>query len=829
MSEPIRIENESAFRVHDPSLGTIEMGDSKSGIRLELRKSVEFVLRLGEPSEIEPSIEITPDACKVVPGSDGQLTFEHREPDLQITVHSSAGPHSQLRKWLVVKNANSRPLILFDVVLETMLLTDSNELSGGGLGWPVFIEGVGFAGIEFPETENSACGPRMSLMYYPAVTIQPDRSYTTEKALFMLSTDPEDALRMYVAESRLRKSTQLFACYSSRGAHELEGPNERILNEQLDQLIELKSTWRVPFEYFVVDYGYWPEGTDPTESGDFHVDREIRFPGGSFDHILSKLSSAGLKLGMWVGGGCPGRKDFAKHVKESLLNLNTRQGLKLVKIDISDWACAEASHGHPPGKYARYQAAKNMIGVFSALKAADQEVVILAGGFSRSPWWVSYVDFIAGVGEDACELPAPSIRDSQILNTDLDHRFFELDPGTFVGYSDTHFWTGKQCWRKNLLMSLCRSNQLLLSGELHMLDEDDKLFLQRVAHMRKVHTASFAHTRKIFGNPKAGEVYGYADTANGRGLVTIFNPSWEPRAFPLKAEDIGCDPSVRNICVELFPETEVAAIPAGGYYHEHIDPWEVLWLEAGPSDEHCELVEDMPPQAKNCPMLVTPVDPPADIEHSMELPLDRVFYRTGSAFRCRPLVPRSWQGFPLLLKLNGSSGELYVNNHPLNLRGSAEFGLFYPWTPRYGLVKFGKENLFYLANKDPDIKSLGEITLSAASYFSSSACREDWPHATDATAVVLIKYLKDGEPYRHSHDPQMADCAIWLDGIWMEPYRVPPLVPRIWSKYSWAVFMCDLEGDWECVRALVPKLVDCDYEVEFFLTDRLSAAAYARG
>jgi hypothetical protein len=62
----------------------------------------------------------------------------------------------------------------------------------------------------------------------------------------------------------------------------------------------------------------------------------------------------------------------------------------------------------------------------------------------------------------------------------------------------------------------------------------------------------------------------------------------------------------------------------------------------------------------------------------------------------------------------------------------------------------------------------------------------------------------------------------------MEPYRVPPLVPRIWSGFSWAVFMLDLEGDWECVRVLVPKLVDADYEMEFFLTDRLKAAECAR-
>ena len=528
--------------MHDPSKGTIEMGDAQAGIKLEPRNSVEFLLRLGEAGEIEPSIEINPETCRVVSESDGQLAFEHEEPQLRITVHSSAEADSQIRKWLVIKNADSRPLILFDVVLETMVLSDTHELSGGGAGWPVFIDGVGFAGIEFPEAENRICGPRLSLEYYPGITIQPGKSYTTEKALFQLSKDPQEALRKYVSQIRLRESAQLFACYSSRGAHELEGPNERILNEELDCLIELKSTWRVPFEYFVIDYGYWREGDTPTESGNFQVDREERFPGGSFDHILSRLSSAGLKLGMWVGGGCPGRKDFTRQLKESLLNMNTRLGLKLVKTDFTDWACTESSHGHLPGKYARYQAAKNMIDVFSALRKADPEIVIHATGFTRSPWWLSHVDFIAGIGEDACEIPAPSIRDSQILNTDLEHRFFEHDSGTFVGFSDTHFWTGKQCWRKNLLMSLCRSNQIVLSGELHMLDEDDKLFLQRVAHMRKVHTASFAETKQILGNPKAGEIYGYANTANGRGLFRSSTHHGNRESFHSKRKTSGAIP-----------------------------------------------------------------------------------------------------------------------------------------------------------------------------------------------------------------------------------------------------------------------------------------------
>lgn len=813
------------------------MGDQQVGIKLTPRKSLEFLLRLGEPEDSEPGIEISPEACKASAtlaedSCSVVLEFMHRSPDVRIAVHSEAGPGSVLRKSLTIENADTKPLVIFDVVLEQTTLPDGFKVSGGGRGWPVFIKDVGFAAVEFPESENIVSRSQYSLEYYPAVVLKPGERYQTESAVFEFAPeDPEGALRRYVDEFKLRKSAELFACYSSRGAHECEGPNESILNEQLDHVLDLKTNWRVPFEYYIIDYGYWPDGSAPWETGDFTcIDREKRFPAGSFKHILSRMSAGGIKLGMWFGNGCPARKDFAAKLQESLLELNAKHDLKLIKADFSEWDCSDASHDHRPGKYMRYQAARNMMEAFAAVKAADPEVIVCATGFTRSPWWLKHVDFTAVAREDASDSPAPSLRDSQILQTDLDHRFFELDQGTCLSYSDSHFWSGKQCWRKNLLMSLSRSNQLLLSGEIHLLDEDDKLFLQRAAHMRKVHAASFAETRRILGRPSAGEVYGYSNRANGRGFVAIFNPSWEEKAFDVRADDLGCDSSVRNVCVELFPETNVAAIPAGGgHFHMRIDPWEVLWLEVGPSEEHCELLESKPEQVKNCATLVTRVEPPPETENSLTMPLEQVYYHTGSIFRCRPVLPRSWQGFPLLIGLHELKGELYINNRPLTLPDNAEFALLYPWTPQYGLVKFGRENLFYLATNDTNLTSQSDIIFRAIPYFSSSACREDWPHASDATMVVMVRYLQDGVPFRHSFDPRMAECGMWLDGVSLEPYRVPPLVPRIWSKFSWAVFMLDLEDDWECIRALVPQLVECDYDVQVFLTDRVTAAAYARG
>jgi len=838
LSATVRVENGVVYRVHDPSrLGTVEMGDLKSGVSLAPRDSLEFLLRVGAPGDSGPSTEIDPRGCTATCTgltSEGSpiMEFVRRDPRLRIKVHSTAGPGTRLRKWLAIENSGRKPVVLFDVVLERVSVPAGVQLSGGGRGWPVFIKGIGFAAVEFPESESVVSKSQYSLEYYPAVTVQPGEAYESELAIFeFASGDPEMGFRRYVDEIRLRKSGAFFASYGSWGAHEYEGPNESIINLQLDHLIDLKTNWHIPFEYFVLDFGYWPEGAGPWESGDFsQIDEEKRFPNGAFDDTVRRMSESGTKLGMWFGIGCPGRKAFVSNLQKSFLELNAKYGLKLVKIGLADWDCEDPAHDHLPGRYMRWQAARNMMDVFAALKTADPEAVIYAASFTRSPWWLKHVDFIAKGGPEPSDVPAPSLGDSQILQADLEHRFFELDSGTHISYSDSHFWTGKQGWRKNAVMSLSRSDQLSLSGELQLLNDDDKLFLQRVVHMRKVHASSFTGARHILGDPCRTEAYGYANTANGRGLVAVFNPSWEARSLEVKAEDLGCDPSVRNVCVELFPDTEVAAIPAaGGHFHEHIDPWEVLWLEVGPSEEHCELLESKSIESTNCFMPVTPVSPSEDMVSSLSMPLERMYYHTGTSFRCRPVIPRDWEGFPLVIDLQGLKGELYINNRPFSLRDGSEFALLYPWTPPYGLVKFGRENLIYVATKDTRVAPENDMLVSAVPYFSSSACREDWPHPGDASMVVTIRYMQDGRPIRPSLDPRIAQCAAWLDGTMMKLYRVPPIVPRIRSGFSWAVFMLDLESDWECVRIIAPRLAECDCDVQFFLTNRVTAAAYAKG
>jgi hypothetical protein len=754
------------------------------------------------------------------------LKYLHPGTNLYIKVYILAeGP--RLLKSLEIENAGSEQWILFDVVLEKMRLSSDVRLLGGGRGWPVFLEGVGFTGIEFPEFEAVVGDAEYSLEYYPATLLVGGDVYKSEQAVFVFSQNPEEAFRSYVETLRLRKSKNIFTCYCSWGAHEWEGPTIEVLSEQLEHLLNLKAEWKVPIEYYIVDYGYWDDNANPQDTGYYaEIDRRKRFPEDSFERFSRQLQAENVKLGMWFGIGCPARKQFMENLKSSILELMRSYNLKLVKTDFIDWNCEDESHGHLPARYMRYEAVRNLIDVFAAIKSLDSEVVIYATCLNRSPWWLRFVDFVVVGKEEASDIPAPSYRDNIIHHTDLDHRFFELDAGTYLGYADFNFWSGKQLWRKNLVMSLSRSNQIFLCGDLGVLDDDDKLFLERVVQLCRIHSGSFGNPRRILGDPRSHEVYGWANVADGQGLVAVFNPSWERKNFQVKATDLGCDPTVRNVCLQLFPDTKVATISAdGGCFHARIDPWEVLWLKVEPSQQHCELLEVKKHTHKNQPMHVTHVAVPEDVPAGVVMNLRRDYFDTGSTFVSKAVIPQAWGGFPLIVSTEDCNGELYINNHPVSTCGHTGFTVLYPGTPNYGLVKFGYENLFYIAVSGQEELSNRKLVIRPLPYVSASACREDWPHANDSTMVVIARYVKDGHPFRHSMEPRLSQCAVWLDGMWMEPYRVPPLVPRIWCGISWAVFMLDLDGDWECVRILIPKIVDCDYEVEFFLTDQITACS----
>ncbi|MDI6827464.1 MAG: hypothetical protein QME62_03155, partial [Armatimonadota bacterium] len=709
----------------------------------------EFILRIGTPCDSAPSIEVDSTNAEFVEiqesGSSLILIFKHHNPDLEIGLRVGVRPEARLSKQLLIRNTGKKPLVLFDIVLDRFRVAENVELTGGGRGSPVIIGNSAFTAVEFPESENIIKDSVVSLEYYPALTLGPAEVFETERAILQLCANGvEEEILDYANEIRLNKGKHFYCCYSSRGAHEREGPSEHIIAEQLGHVCDLKTNWRVPFEYFILDFA----GTDTVPP--FFTEDE-RFPHG-FGSALEKIESVGLKPGVCLDFN---RVFETKEVWDFLINSKDNR-LKFVSIHLSDQDDESQGRACLFDKYQRYQRARKLIDLFSALRASNPEIVTQVSASACSPWWLRFADFVSENVDGPAEVSAPSLRHSQILHNDLKHNLYEVDDGTCIGFSDCPFWSGKHFWKRDLIMSISRAGRLMLSGELHLLDENDKLFLQRLVQIRNAHRASIGLLQRVIGKPGSGKVYGFASVANGRGLVAMYNPSWETKILELRAEDLHCDPSVRNICVQIFPEHAAWAILPGGSFHMHIDPWEVKWLEIEPSGEHIELLERRFRRVENEKIQVTLVLPPENIGTEISQPLKTINFGSGRAFRCRPELPRAWESFPLMIDISGLKGELYINNYPMNINGEVGFSVLYPWTREYSRVNFGKQNLIYLATKEDNVDPKSNLKLRLLPYYSSSACREDWPHAGDCSMVVIVKYLKDGKPFRPSLDPRVA-------------------------------------------------------------------------
>ena len=96
-------------------------------------------------------------------------------------------------------------------------------------------------------------------------------------------------------------------------------------------------------------------------------------------------------------------------------------------------------------------------------------------------------------------------------------------------------------------------------------------------------------THWVGGDPALGEVYGWAAWAPGKGILTLRNPSSKPREFTAdvaKIFELPADaPRAYTARSPWRSEAEKQAVHlvAGQPHVIHLEPFQVLTLEAAPS------------------------------------------------------------------------------------------------------------------------------------------------------------------------------------------------------------------------------------------------------
>jgi len=330
--------------------------------------------------------------------------------------------------------------------------------------------------------------------------------------------------------------------------------------EAIKAVARVKQESGLPVDSFTLDDGWdfdWDEATGLWG----RLDRK-RFPGG-WESLEAAGRPADINISLWFGpiGGYGVRKrriEFARtlgfeingdklclagpryrrHVVKSFSQWAAK-GMDYIKVDGFWPDCRKTDHGHPVGPGGAIAQMDTLMEVFDAWRQARPKLVIgYTSGSNPSPFWLQHCDFVwrggaddshAGVGEpfdrhntflDGC---LQALRDTEMPVSAI--VTFDIVQGRTAGGSEEGFERG--VWWLAARTSL-HHDWYVQAGDLK--PAEWKL-LARAAKWAKQHETLFRWSRMVGGDPRKGEIYGFAAFDAGRGTLALRNPSAEPRTL----------------------------------------------------------------------------------------------------------------------------------------------------------------------------------------------------------------------------------------------------------------------------------------------------------
>jgi hypothetical protein len=377
-----------------------------------------------------------------------------------------------------------------------------------------------------------------------------------------------------------------------------------------DELVRKRG---VMLDSFLFDDGW----DDPKTLWGFHDG----FPDG-FSRVREEAARYGAAPGVWLspwgGYGDPkkarleyGRRQgfetneggfalsgpkYYQRFRDACMRMVREYGVNQFKID----GTGNASHAIPGSTFdSDFDAAIHLI---EELRAAKPDIYInLTTGTYPSPFWLRYADSIWRGGEDHDFAGVGSDRQRWITYRDGDTyenvvqrgalypinslmlhgiiyarhaKKLDIDPHRdMAAEARSYFGTGTQLQEMYV-------TPVLTSSEWDTLAE--------CAKWSRANAATLVDTHWIGGDPKQLEPYGWASWVNGKGILTLRNPSDRRRRFPLDVQhafelppDTPRNYTARSPWAGHGADSEIL-LEAGREYAIELDPFEVLTLEAMP-------------------------------------------------------------------------------------------------------------------------------------------------------------------------------------------------------------------------------------------------------
>jgi hypothetical protein len=570
-------------------------------------------------------------------GGDQRLTFllENRRYGVEVrVVFELAAGVPFLRKHLEIRSPGNSRVFLDKVAVESFRLQGAAPRLGG-FGQPVYAGNL-FFGVEYPASQNLAEGGGVRCDYYSGETTGKDW-LASEPAVTGVSPDGAVSRTFLDYVSRIR-SGKVRPVTVFNTWYDMQGDSLTAENS-MERMKTLKARLLDPFDIrldsFVLDDG-WDEiesvwGIHPR-----------RFQGG-FSGFRRFLESHGTRLGLWFGpvGGygstrtarlaaaarrgyeisangqyfCLAGTKYRERFKQVVLEMISKYGVNHLKFDGVPYGCNAAGHGHLPGIYSREAHLRAFLDILKSAREANPDVFLnITTGNWLSPWWLKYADVVFMGGHDygfLNEVPAAGGREKaityrdKVLYDDFRRHEYQFPQSSIMTIGIIKGTLGAEgalkedleSWTRNAIMNYSRGSmftELYVSPAI-LTDEEWRSLGLIAAWAKANQDVLLADTRFIGGDPARGEVYGYAHFSRDRGIVTLRNPTIEPRSHGLVLNpEAGLDPTGQRFRARVvYPYVEwlPGSFGYGDSVRLDVQGQQVLVVELLPESPH---LQEMP-------------------------------------------------------------------------------------------------------------------------------------------------------------------------------------------------------------------------------------------
>ncbi|HIE52501.1 MAG TPA: hypothetical protein EYP85_12145 [Armatimonadetes bacterium] len=531
-------------------------------------ESEEFLLQLLDgPALTTADFEVA--EVQAQSGETAALTVTLRHagrPRLQVVVHYTArdGEH-WLRKWLEVEGE-----AIVDRVEVERFRTDA-QADLGGFGQPLYFAGHWFLGLEYPGAYQVVEEGVVSLRHFPG------RARFTSKVavcggrarvgpgLAPIDRQVAEAFDRYLRA--VRRPPRSFLQYNSW--YDLRGPEMTVTNfiARFHQFREkLLEPYGLTLQAFVPDAGWQLRQS-------IWACNPRLLPQG-FRPLAEELEKHGSRLGLWMplnGYGldthwgweqgyevsnrgpyyCLVGPRYNAALRDMIRRRLEEGNLAYFKHDFNHLRCEAEGHGHLPTERHGFEANLDAeLDLLAYERRLQSDIFLnLTSGMWLSPWWLLHADTIwmaasdFGYDKTYPQLSprewAMSYRDEHLYRKyRLQQRQFPLSAlmthGLIHGQRNRlggpHETLAE--WSDYVVMYYARGVMLkewYLTPDL--LPDDWAEVLGRATQWASANTETLLHTRLIGGEPRRGEVYGYAHWSARKGILALRNPGLEEQPF----------------------------------------------------------------------------------------------------------------------------------------------------------------------------------------------------------------------------------------------------------------------------------------------------------